>query len=108
MINIIEYFLYLKMIKAYVYLLSNKHNTVLYTGVTSNLYKRILQHKDKFYKGFTSKYNCDKLIYFEEYLSIKEAISREKQIKNYSRKKKNELVNSTNPRWEDLFYFMNT
>ncbi len=108
MFNIIEYFLYLKMIKAYVYLLSNKHNTVLYTGVTSNLYKRILQHKDKFYKGFTSKYNCDKLIYFEEYLSIKEAISREKQIKNYSRKKKNELVNSTNPRWEDLFYFMNT
>ena len=84
-------------------MLTNRSNSVLYTGVTSNLYRRIIQHKNKVFKGFTSKYNCNKLVYYEEFEFITQAISREKQIKNYSRKKKNNLVKSVNPEWSDLF-----
>ena len=69
-----------------VYLLSNKNDTVIYTGITSNLIKRVYQHKAKKYKGFTSKYNCDKLVYFEVFSDVDQAISREKQIKSGSRK----------------------
>ena len=64
--------------KGYVYLITNKNNTVIYTGVTSNLQKRIQQHKAKFYKGFTARYNCNKLVYFEAFDDIKQAILREK------------------------------
>ena len=82
--------------------MTNKNNTVLYIGVTSKLVKRVYQHKTKAYKGFTSKYNCDKLVYFEVYSDVNEAIAREKQLKAGSRKKKNDLVNYENPEWKDL------
>ncbi len=95
---------------SYLYFMTNKNNTVIYVGVTSNLLKRVYQHKTKTYKGFTSKYNCDKLVYFEEFGDINQAISREKQIKGGSRKRKEDLINSNNPEWKDLsdgwlFYF---
>lgn len=86
----------------YVYILTNKRHTVLYTGVTNNLERRIFQHKTKFNKGFTSKYNCDQLVYFEEYSSVREAIHREKQLKKYLRKWKIELITKMNPDWRDL------
>ncbi|MBJ2174568.1 GIY-YIG nuclease family protein [Aureibaculum sp. A20] len=85
-----------------VYFMTNKTNTVLYIGVTSDLIKRVTQHKTKFYKGFTSKYNCDKLVYFETFSNISEAILREKQLKKTNRKRKNKLVNELNPNWDDL------
>ena len=90
--------------------MANKNNTTIYVGVTSNLTKRVYQHKAKTYKGFTAKYNCNKLVYFEEYDSIEEAIVREKQIKKGNRKRKEDLINKDNPEWNDLsegwlFYF---
>jgi putative endonuclease len=85
-----------------VYILTNKGDTVLYVGVTSNLSQRMHQHKTKRYKGFTSKYNVDKLVYFESFPSIMEAIIREKQIKKYRREKKDALINIVNPKWEEL------
>ena len=88
--------------KYYIYFVTNTNNTVLYIGVTSNLLKRVYQHKTKAYKGFTSKYNCDKLVYFEEYDTPNEAIAREKQLKAGSRQRKNNLVNQENPEWNDL------
>jgi putative endonuclease len=88
--------------KYHIYFLTNKNNIVLYIGVTSNLLKRIYQHKTKEYKGFTAKYNCDKLVYFEEYDDINSAIAREKQLKAGSRKRKNNIVNLENPNWDDL------
>ena len=88
--------------KSYVYFLTNKNNTVLYIGITSNLHKRIYQHKTKTYKGFTYKYNCEKLVYYEEFDFINYAIIREKQLKAGNRKRKNELVNLINPDWIDL------
>ncbi len=82
----------------YVYILTNINHSVLYTGVTSNLRVRILEHKDKIYpKSFTSKYNCNILIYVEFFDSIEEAIVREKQIKNWKRIWKLELVQKVNP-----------
>ena len=77
-------------------------NTVLYTGITNNLERRIFEHKLKYFKGFTAKYNVNKLVYFEIYSDIYEAIQREKQIKNGSRQKKIDLIQSLNPRWKDL------
>ena len=88
--------------KSYVYFLTNKNNTVIYIGVTSNLIKRIYQHKTKSFKGFTSKYNCDKLVYFEEFDRISEAIKREKQLKAGNRKRKEDLINLENSNWKDL------
>ena len=85
-----------------VYFMTNKNNTVLYIGVTSKLVKRVFQHKTKAFKGFTAKYNCDKLVYFEVYSNINEAILREKQLKKGNRKRKNDLVNLENPKWNDL------
>jgi len=79
-------------------------HTVLYTGVTSNLANRVCQHKEKVVEGFTKRYNVDKLVYYEEYDNVQDALSREKQIKNYSRKRKEILINSVNNRWEDLSY----
>jgi putative endonuclease len=87
----------------YVYLLSNYTNTVIYTGVTNNLVKRIYQHKNKLIKGFTEKYNVTKLVYFEVCNTPYEAITREKQIKAGSRKKKIDLIYTKNPTWRDLF-----
>ena len=75
---------------------------MIYVGVTSNLLKRIYQHKTKKHRGFTYKYNCDKLIYFEEFDDITLAITREKQIKSGNRKRKIDLIEKINPTWEDL------
>ncbi|WP_120273243.1 GIY-YIG nuclease family protein [Mangrovibacterium diazotrophicum] len=87
----------------YIYILTNKNHTVLYTGVTSNLTKRLYEHRTSFYKNaFTSRYNVYKLVYFEGFTSIEEAIAREKQIKGGSRQKKLELINGFNPDWNDL------
>jgi len=86
----------------YVYIITNYTNRVLYTGVTNNLYRRLYEHKNKTIKGFTSKYNCNKLIYFESTISIVSAIDREKQIKSWSRKKKIDLINGSNPEFIDL------
>ena len=88
---------------SYVYLLTNKYNSVIYTGVTSNLIKRIYEHKNKLADGFTKKYNLDKLVYFESFEDINEAINREKQIKGGSRKDKVKLIKSTNPEFKDLY-----
>ena len=86
-----------------IYILTNKNNGVLYTGVTSNLFKRVSQHKNKLMSGFTSKYNVTKLVYCEEFETMPEAITREKQIKGGSRQKKLDLINSKNPEWKDLY-----
>lgn len=86
-----------------IYILTNKNNSVLYTGVTSNLKNRILEHKEKKYpNSFTSKYNINKLVYYKGFHNIEEAIAEEKRIKAGSRKKKIALVENTNPKWEDL------
>ena len=86
----------------YVYLLTNKTNAVLYTGVTNNLERRIYEHKNKMVEGFTKRYNVNKLVYFEETQDIKSAIAREKQIKGWLRVKKNGLIEKGNPEWRDL------
>lgn len=85
----------------YVYLMTNKSKT-LYTGVTNNLVKRVYEHKNKIIKGFTTKYNINKLVYFEIFSDVTNAIAREKQIKGWLRKKKIELIESVNPEWKDL------
>ncbi|NPV55237.1 MAG: GIY-YIG nuclease family protein [Anaerolineae bacterium] len=75
---------------------------ILYTGVTSDLYGRVQQHKEKLIPGFTAKYNIKYLVYFEQFESIEDAIIREKQIKGWRREKKIALITTTNPRWRDL------
>jgi len=87
----------------YVYLLTNKNNTVIYTGVTNDLKRRVYEHKEKLIDGFTKKYNVSKLVYFEATNDINSAIQREKQIKAGSRQKKIDLINSTNKDWKDLY-----
>ena len=89
--------------ESYVYLLANKHNNVLYTGVTNDLMRRVYEHKSKLVAGFTQKYNVDRLVYYEVCSDIVTAIEREKQIKGWSRKKKDDLVNALNPSWDDLY-----
>jgi putative endonuclease len=86
----------------YVYLMTNKNNTVIYTGVTSDLKKRVYEHKQKLVKGFTKRYNIEKLVYYEVLDNAYNAISREKQIKAGSRQKKINLVNAMNRAWKDL------
>ncbi len=88
----------------YVYIMTNKNNTVLYTGITNNLQRRIYEHKNKLAKGFTAKYNIDKLVYFECTSDIIAAISKEKKIKGWNRQKKEKLINMLNPEWADLSY----
>ena len=90
--------------KGYVYLLTNKGNTVIYSGVTSDLLKRVFEHKEGLADGFTKKYNVKKLVYYEIFENIEDAIAREKQIKAGPRKKKLALINSTNPAFKDLYY----
>jgi len=87
----------------YIYLMTNNTNTVIYTGVTNNLVRRVNEHKNKLIKGFTSKYNVEKLVYYEITDSPEEAISREKQIKAGSRKKKIDLIVKNNPDFIDLY-----
>lgn len=87
-----------------VYIITNKTRTTLYTGVTSNLAKRVKQHRDRIYpSSFTARYNCFHLVYFENFHSIREAIAREKQIKGGSRAKKIALIEAKNPEWRDLY-----
>ncbi|HBY57083.1 MAG TPA: excinuclease ABC subunit C [Candidatus Atribacteria bacterium] len=83
--------------------MTNKRNNVLYTGITSDLKKRIWEHKEKIAKGFTEKYNINKLVYFEIYNDPENAIVREKQIKAGSRDRKIELIRKINPEWKDLY-----
>jgi putative endonuclease len=85
------------------YIMTNKSNKVLYTGVTSNLLRRITEHKEKMVPGFTSQYNVTKLVHYEEFATMEEAIAREKQIKGGSRQKKIDLIKSRNPEWKDLY-----
>jgi len=85
-----------------VYIITNKYNTVLYTGITNNLERRISEHKHKVNKGFSNKYNINKLVFYEVTEDPHIAIGREKQIKGWSRKKKRVLVTSMNPKWKDL------
>ena len=85
-----------------VYILANKFNTVLYVGVTSELENRVWQHKTKVYRGFTSTYNVNKLVYYEEFQWVHDAIDREKQLKGGSRKAKVDLIVASNPGWDDL------
>ena len=86
----------------YVYILTNKKDGTLYTGVTNNLERRVFEHKNKLYQGFTLKYNLDKLVYFEEYQHVNEAILREKRIKKWKRAWKINLITKENPEWRDL------
>ncbi len=88
--------------KYYIYLLTNWNNKVMYVGITNNLERRIYEHKNKLVKGFTEKYNVNKLIYFEEARDAIVAIAREKEVKKWRREKKNLLVNRVNPTWRDL------
>ena len=86
----------------YLYIMTNRNNTVLYTGITSDLKRRIYEHKEKLAEGFTKRYNLTKLVYYEIFQDSLNAIQREKQIKGGSRKKKVALINDMNPAWKDL------
>ena len=86
-----------------VYILASQHNGTLYIGVTSNLVKRIWEHKNDFVEGFTQKYDVHYLVYFEQHESIVEAIKREKQIKKWNRQWKLNLIEKHNPEWQDLW-----
>ena len=90
--------------KSYVYILCSKRNGTLYIGVTSDLIKRIWQHKNKVVEGFTKKYNVDKLCYFETFSDITTAINREKELKKLRRQEKLDLIETYNPEWIDLYY----
>jgi putative endonuclease len=93
--------------RGFVYIITNNNNTILYTGVTSDLKDRLIQHKSKKHPySFSSKYNLFKLVYYECYETIGEAIKREKQIKSGSRKKKLNLINEMNPEWNDVSLFL--
>ncbi len=86
----------------YVYILTNWSNNVMYIGVTNNLQRRLFEHRNKLIDGFTKRYNLNKLIYYECFSNINDAIRREKELKKWRRAKKNELVESMNPEWKDL------
>ena len=87
-----------------VYMITTRNNTTLYIGVTSDLLSRTMQHREKYYpKTFTTQYNINKLVYYEHHATIVEAIAREKQLKRWSRIKKEWLINNMNPEWRDLF-----
>ena len=87
----------------YVYIITNKIDSTLYIGVTNNLVRRIYEHKNKLIPGFSSKYNLSKLVYYEIYDDEITAISREKQLKHYTRENKNKLIFDFNPLWKDLY-----
>ena len=89
--------------RSFIYILTNKYNRVLYTGVTSDLKKRVWEHREKLVDGFTKRYNVTKLVYYEVFADIRDAITREKQIKAGSRQKKIDLIVGMNPEWRDLY-----
>ncbi len=86
----------------YVYILTNKTDKVMYIGVTNNLQRRLYEHKNELVEGFTQKYHVHKLVYYESYTNVKDAILREKRLKGLLRIRKNALVESINPEWADL------
>ena len=86
----------------YVYFITNKNDGVLYVGVTNDLERRMVEHKNKLVKGFSSKYNLDKLVYFERYSNVNQAIKREKQFKKWKREWKINLILEKNADWDDL------
>lgn len=88
----------------FVYILSNKSNEVLYIGITNNLLRRVIEHKQKTIKGFSYKYNTDRLVYYEQFERVELAIEREKQLKKWNRGWKDELIEKSNNNWNDLFY----
>ena len=85
----------------FVYILTNHTDKVMYIGVTNNLIRRVYEHKNEQLDGFTKRYHLHKLVYFEEYTEINNAIAREKQLKGWKRSKKNALVETKNPKWDD-------
>ena len=87
----------------FTYIMTNRRNGTLYIGVTSDLIKRVWQHKEKLIDGFTKAYGTDKLVHYEQFHDINEAILREKRLKSWNRKWKLELIEKTNPNWRDLF-----
>jgi len=87
----------------YIYIITNTNNKVLYIGVTNNLVRRIYEHKHKMVKGFSNTYNLNKLVYYEQYSNIIQAIEREKQLKKWNRSWKEDLINKQNPSWNDLY-----
>ncbi|MEJ8752237.1 GIY-YIG nuclease family protein [Lagierella sp. ICN-221743] len=87
----------------YIYIMANKTNTTIYIGVTGNLIKRVWEHKNKLVEGFTKRYKVNKLVYYEETTDVNSAIAREKQLKGWNRAKKNKLIESINPNWNDLY-----
>lgn len=87
----------------YTYILTNKYNRVLYIGVTNNLIRRVYEHKRQYHKGFTQRYNVNKLVYYELFDNPLEAIKREKTLKNLLRRKKEDLINRFNAKWKDLY-----
>ncbi|MBQ5781969.1 MAG: GIY-YIG nuclease family protein [Oscillospiraceae bacterium] len=86
----------------YVYILTNKNHTVLYTGVTGNIEKRVYEHKNKLLDGFTKRYNADKLVYLEGFNNVNDAIQAEKTIKGWKRDKKIQLIENVNPTWKNI------
>jgi putative endonuclease len=91
-----------KKVMYYVYILTNKSNKVMYIGVTNDLQRRLYEHKNSLIDGFTKRYNVHKLVYYENYKNINDAIYREKSLKGLLRIRKNELVETINPEWKDL------
>ncbi|MGK7390168.1 MAG: GIY-YIG nuclease family protein [Candidatus Cyclobacteriaceae bacterium M2_1C_046] len=91
------------MSRFYVYIVTNLRHTVFYTGFTDDVERRTYEHKNQLRESFTKKYNCSKLIYFEEFTDSEEALHREKQIKRYRRQWKRNLINDINPNWMDLY-----
>ncbi|WP_430909337.1 GIY-YIG nuclease family protein [Maribacter sp. 2-571] len=94
------------MARFYVYILTNKNNSVLYVGFTNNLRRRVKEHRSGAFKSFTKRYNVHKLIYFESTPYVNNAIKREKQIKHWNRQWKENLINDMNPDWDDLFWMV--
>ena len=88
---------------SYVYILASKNNVTIYTGVTNDLIRRVYEHKEKSVKSFSKQYDVDRLVYFEQHQSIRNAIQREKNIKHWSRQWKLELIEKNNPEWRDLY-----
>ena len=86
----------------YVYILTNEKNTVMYIGITNDVRRRVYEHKTGVFEGFTKKYQVHKLVYVECYHDVKDAIAREKQLKGWTRKRKNELVEKVNPEWKEI------
>ena len=87
----------------YVYILTNKTDKVMYIGVTNDIVRRVYEHRNHMIDGFTAKYNVTKLVYVESALYVRDAIQREKQLKGWTRAKKNALVETVNPKWEDMW-----